>query len=87
MFNAVGNSLTTHVNNHEGDKITARSDVTKLGSELIELLLGVGVFLGHLFVFRFPLVSGLLESLDFTFEVAGFDVGLAEPRVPRQQLS
>lgn len=58
---------------------TGRSDVTDLLDKVIELLLGVGVFLGHLLVLGFPLVSGLLEGLDFAFVVAGLDVGLAEP--------
>ena len=55
------------------------SDVTNLRNKVVELLLGVGVFLGHLFVLGFPLVAGLLEGLDFAFVVAGLDVGLAEP--------
>lgn len=73
----LNNSLIT-VNNQKGET-TRRSDVTDLLDKVVELLLGVGVFLGHLFVLGFPLVSGLLEGLDFAFVVAGFDVGLAEP--------
>lgn len=57
----------------------ARLEVTNLGGELVKLLLGVGVLLRHLLVLGFPLVAGLLESLDFAFEVARLDVGLAEP--------
>lgn len=56
-----------------------RSDVTDLLDKVLELLLGVFVFLGHLLVLGLPLVSGLLEGLDFAFVVAGLDVGLAEP--------
>jgi hypothetical protein len=66
------------VNNRKRDA-TARSDVTDLLDKVVELLLGVGVFLGHLFVLGFPLVAGLLEGLDFAFVVARLDVGLAEP--------
>jgi hypothetical protein len=57
----------------------ARSDVTDLLDEFIELLLGVGVFLGHFFVLGFPLVAGLFEGLDFAFVVTRLDIGLAEP--------
>ena len=67
------------VNNRKGETTCRKSDVTNLLDKVVELLLGVGVFLGHLFVLGFPLVSGLLEGLDFAFVVAGFDVGLAEP--------
>jgi hypothetical protein len=66
------------INNHKRET-TARSDVTDLLDKVVELLLGVGVFLGHLFVLGFPLVAGLFEGLDFAFVVAGFDIGLAEP--------
>jgi hypothetical protein len=67
------------VNHRKGEMWPGRSDVTDLLDKVIELLLGVGVFLGHLLVLGFPLVAGLLESLDFAFVVAGLDVGLAEP--------
>jgi hypothetical protein len=67
------------VNNRKRGHFGARSDVTDLLDKVVELLLGVGVFLGHLFVLGFPLVAGLLEGLDFAFVVAGLDVGLAEP--------
>ena len=61
-------------------RVSGRSDVTDLLDKVVELLLGVGVFLGHLLVLGLPLVAGLLESLDFAFVVAGLDVGLAEPK-------
>lgn len=56
-----------------------RSDVTNLRNEVVELLLGVAVLLGHVLVLLLPLVSGLLKSLDLALVVAGLDVGLAEP--------
>ena len=63
-----------------------RSDVANLLDEVIKLLLGVGIFLGHLLVLGFPLVAGCLEGLDLALVVAGFDVGLAEPGT-RQHVS
>lgn len=54
-------------------------DVTDLCHKVVELLPGVGVFLGHLFVLGLPLVTRSFESLHFALEVAGLDVGLAEP--------
>jgi hypothetical protein len=77
--NCLNTRLDT-INNQEGETCR-KSDVTNLLDKVIELLLGVGVFLSHLFVLGLPLVSGLLESLDFAFVVAGLDVGLAEPVV------
>src|SRR5262245_64372877 len=59
---------------------TRRSDVAELLGEVVELLLGVGVLLGHLLILGFPLVARLFEGLHFAFVVAGLDVGLAEPR-------
>ena len=56
-----------------------RSDVTNLRNEVVELLLGVAVLLGHVLVLLLPLVGGLLKSLDLALVVAGLDVGLAEP--------
>jgi hypothetical protein len=56
-----------------------RSDVTNLCNKVVELLLGVGVFLGHVLVLLLPLVGGLLECLHLALVVAGLDVGLAEP--------
>ena len=56
-----------------------RSDVTNLRNEVVELLLGVTVLLGHVLVLLLPLVGGLLESLDLALVVAGLDVGLTEP--------
>jgi hypothetical protein len=54
-------------------------DVANFGLEVVQFLLNVGVFLGHLLELLLPLVTVLLESLDFALEVAGLDVGLAEP--------
>ena len=54
-------------------------DVANLELELLELLLHLGILLGHLLVFGFPLVPLRLEGLDFSLKVSGLDVGLAEP--------
>ena len=59
----------------------ASSDVANLCLELLELLLDIGVLLGHLFVFGLPCVALGLESLDFPLEVSGLDVRLAKPVV------
>ena len=61
-----------------------RSDVTNLRNEVVELLLGVAVLLGHVLVLLLPLVGGLLEGLDLALVVAGLDVGLTEPGLRRQ---
>lgn len=55
-----------------------RSNGTDFSDKVIQLLLGVRVFLGHLLVLCLPLRVGLFESLDFAFVVAGLDVSLAE---------
>lgn len=54
-------------------------DVANLCLELLQLLLDVGVFLGHLLVLALPGIPLGLEGLDFSLEVAGLDVGLSEP--------
>lgn len=59
---------------------TLHLDVANLGLEVLQLLLDRLVLLGHLLVFALPLVPLGLESLDFSLEVAGLDVGLSEPR-------
>ena len=46
--------------------------------KVLKLLLDLLVLLGHLLVLLLPLVAGGLESLDFAFVVAGFDVGLSK---------
>jgi hypothetical protein len=56
-----------------------KSNVANLCLEVIQLLLHGSVFLRHLLIFLLPLITILLEGLDFAFEVAGLDVGLAEP--------
>lgn len=53
-------------------------DVTDLGDEVVQLLLRVGIFLGHFLILLLPLFRGLLEGLDFALVVACFDIGLAE---------
>ena len=60
------------------------SDVTNLRNKVVELLLGVAVFLGHVLVLLLPLVGGLLECLHLALVVAGLDVGLTEPGLRRQ---
>lgn len=74
--------LQTRLNAANSGKTAAiaRLDVANLLDKVVELLLGVGVLLGHLLVLGFPLIARLLESLDFAFVVAGLNVGLAEPR-------
>jgi hypothetical protein len=62
-----------------GVDVGCRSDVTNLRDEVVELLLGVAVLLGHVLVLLLPLVGGLLESLNLALVVASLDVGLAEP--------
>lgn len=59
---------------------TLHLDVANLGLEILQLLLDLCVLLGHLLVLALPLVPLGLESLDFSLEVAGLDVGLSEPR-------
>lgn len=54
-------------------------DVGDIGLELLQALLYLGVLLGHLLVLGLPLVALLLEGLNLALEVAGLDVGLAEP--------
>ena len=44
----------------------------------MQLLLQIGVFLGHLLVLGFPLAVGDFECLNLSLVVAGLDVGLAE---------
>jgi hypothetical protein len=54
-------------------------DVANLGNEVVELLLGEVVLLGHLLVLGLPLIAGGLQGLHLALVVAGLDVGLAEP--------
>jgi hypothetical protein len=63
----------------DDDDDGCRSDVTNLRDEVVELLLGVVVLLGHVLVLLLPLVGGLLKCLHLALVVAGLDVGLAEP--------
>ena len=59
--------------------MTVHLEIGQRGRKFVQLLLRLLVLLGHFFVLGFPLVPGLLKSLDLAFVVAGFDVGLAEP--------
>ena len=59
----------------------SKSNVANLCLEVFQLLLHSGVLLGHLLVLCLPLVTVLLESLDFAFEMAGLDIGLTESMV------
>ena len=60
--------------------MAASLDITNLGHKVVELLLRVGVLLGHLLVLLLPLVALRLEGLHFALVVPGLDVGLAESR-------
>ena len=55
------------------------SDVANLGLEVFQFLLDVGKLLGHFLELLLPLITILLKSLNFAFEVAGLDVGLTQP--------
>lgn len=59
----------------------ASLDVAHLHLELLELLLDLGVLLGHLLVLGLPRVALGLKSLHLPLEVSGLDVCLAEPVV------
>jgi hypothetical protein len=61
---------------------SANSDVADGDLEVVQVLLQLGVLLGHLLVLGLPLVTLRLEGLDLTLIVAGLDVGLAEPIDP-----
>ena len=58
---------------------SVRLDISHALLQFLQLLLEVSVLLRHFFVFGLPLVSGLFQGLDFSLEVACFDVGLTEP--------
>jgi hypothetical protein len=47
--------------------------------QVMQVLLEIGVLLGHFLVFAFPLAVGGLESLHLTLVVTSLDVGLAKP--------
>lgn len=53
-------------------------DVTNLGDEVIQLLLRVGILLGHFLVLSLPLVARSLEGLHFALVVTSLDVCLSE---------
>jgi len=56
-----------------------RLDVSHALLQFLQFLLKVPVLLRHFFVFGLPLIPGLFQRLDFSLEVACFDIGLAEP--------
>jgi hypothetical protein len=60
-------------------KRSGNLDVADLGDKVGQLLLDLGVLLGHLLELLLPLVALGLEGLDFSLVVAGLDVGLSEP--------
>jgi len=64
-----------------------RLDVANFRLEFLQLLLCLGVFLGHLLVLRLPLVSFDFKSLNLTFEVASLDVSLPQPEFQESALS
>ncbi len=53
------------------------SDIAKFCSEVVELLLGIRVLLGHVLILRLPLVTSTFESLHLSLIMAGFDICLA----------
>jgi hypothetical protein len=44
----------------------------------VQVLLQIGVFLGHLLVLGFPLAVGDFKCLNLSLVVTGLDIGLAE---------
>lgn len=47
--------------------------------QFMQLLLQVGVFLGHFLIFGLPLAVGNLKSLHLSLVVTSLDIGLSEP--------
>lgn len=47
--------------------------------QVVEILLQLGMLLGHVFIFALPLVPRRLEGLHLALVMAGLDIGLAEP--------
>ena len=77
MHHNTSHLTSCNINHEPAD----RSDVANLCLEVLQFLLYSSVLLGHLLELGLPLIAVLLESLDFTFEVTGLDIGLAEPKV------
>jgi hypothetical protein len=73
-------SVTSHRQNiqHESKPGDDSLDVANLCGEVVQLLLDLGVLLGHLLVLRLPLVAILLKGLDFALKVASFNICLTE---------
>ena len=71
---------------HESFPVCANSlHVANLLLEIVQLLLRIGVLLCHLLEFLLPLITVLLESLDFAFEVTSLDISLTKPRTIRKE--
>jgi hypothetical protein len=66
---------------YDNDDIGRYLNIADGNLQLVQLLLKIGVFLGHLFVLGFPLAVGDFECLDLSLVVAGLDVGLAESKL------
>lgn len=66
---------------------TRRSQCTDFIRQILEFHLLFGKFLGSLFIFGLPLISGLLESLHFAFVVTALNIGLTEPVRERGSVS
>jgi len=65
---------------HDRYPVCAKSlHVANLLLEIFEFLLCGSVLLGHLLKLSLPLITVLLESLDFALEVTSFNIGLTEP--------
>ena len=54
------------------------SYVSNLCNKVVQLLLCVGILLGHLLVLLLPLIAGSLQCLDFSLVVAGLYICLAK---------
>ena len=53
-------------------------DIANLGHEVVELLLGLGILLGHLLILGLPRVALGLEGLSPALVVSRLDVGLTK---------
>ena len=59
---------------YEPTETALRLDVAHALLQFLQLFLEGGMFLGHVLVLLFPLISRLLKSLNFALEVASLDV-------------
>lgn len=55
-----------------------RLDVANLGNKVVELLLRLGILLGHLLILGLPLITSLFERVDFALKVASLDICLTQ---------